>query len=76
MGELKTINYVLLEELDLLPSDFQERYYLDPFGEVVGGHQQELQMRLYLEKWSNYVQSLLLERPRIVQGMEVSAWSV
>ena len=31
-------HYVLSEEFDnLMPTDFRERYCLDPFGEVVGG---------------------------------------
>ena len=34
--------YLLLEKLDnLLPNDFGEWHCLDPFGEVVGAHQQE-----------------------------------
>ena len=39
--------FVLPEELDnLLLDDFGERHCLDLFGEIVGGYQQELQLRL------------------------------
>jgi len=40
-------HYVLPEEFDnLLPTNFEERYCLDPFGKVVGGYQQETQLGL------------------------------
>ena len=42
VGKLKAAYYVLPKELDnLLPNDFRKRHYLNPFGEVVGGFQEE-----------------------------------
>jgi len=41
-GESKATYYILLQNLDnLFPGDFKERYCLNPFGEVVGGYQEE-----------------------------------
>ena len=43
----KATYYVLPKELDdVLPGDFGERHYLDPFGEVVGDYQKKSYLRL------------------------------
>ena len=43
IGELELVYYVLPKKLDnLLPGDFKEWHYLDPFGEVGGGYQEKL----------------------------------
>jgi len=66
--------YVLLEELDnLLPADLRDQYCLNPLGKVVGGDQQETQLRLCSWEKSDYVQSPLHEGPRVAQGVEVRA---
>jgi len=43
VGEPEATHYFLPEKSgNLLPSDFGEWHCLDPFGEVVGGYQEEL----------------------------------
>ena len=46
MGEPKATYYVLPKKLDdVLPGDFGERHYLDPF-EVIGDYQKKSYLRL------------------------------
>jgi len=57
VGGPEATHYVLPKKLDnLLPGDFREWHCLDPFGEIVSGYQQELQLRLRSGEWSTYVQ--------------------
>ena len=40
VGNPKATYYILPEKLDnLLPAGLGERYFLDPLGKIVGGHQ-------------------------------------
>jgi len=67
-------HYVLPEKFDnLLPTDFRERYYLDPFGKIVGGYQQQIQLVLHLGERSDYVESPLHKEPWPAQGVKVRA---
>jgi len=57
VGDFEATHGVPPKKLDnLLSSDLGEWYRFDPFGEVVGGYQQESQLRLCSGEWTNLAQ--------------------
>jgi len=77
VGEPEATYDVLPKKFDnMLPSDLRERHCLNPFGEVIGGYQQEPQLKLCQRKWTNYIKPPLHEGPSAPQGVEVSTQPV
>ena len=75
--ESEVTHGVLSKKLDnLLTSDFGEWHHFDPFSEVVGGYQQEPQLRLCSGEWTNHIQSPLHEEPRTLQNVKIITRSV